>query len=75
MNTTTPVIRKRNKFNDDNPKYMSVEWMADMLGINLAAAYALVKQPGFPAIRISPRRIVIVADALDRWMTEHATGA
>lgn len=70
---TTPVIKKRT--NADDQKYLTVERMADTLGINLASAYALVKQPGFPAIRISPRRIVIVADALDRWMTEHATGA
>ena len=71
--STTPVIKKQN--NVDSQKYLTVERMADTLGINLASAYSLVKQPGFPAIRISPRRIVIVADALDRWMTEHATGA
>lgn len=69
--TTTTVIKKR----DTDDRYITVERMADTLGINLASAYALAKQPGFPAIRLSPRRIVIVADALDRWMTEHATGA
>lgn len=68
---TTPVIKKR----DTDDRYITVERMADALGINLTSAYALAKQPGFPAIRLSPRRIVIVADALDRWMTEHATGA
>lgn len=73
MNNPTPSTKKRTIVNDQ--KYLTVDKMADILGINLVAAYSLVKQPGFPAIRISPRRIIIVADGLDNWMREHATGA
>lgn len=55
-----------------NPKYESVEWLAKTLGINLPAAYALTKQEGFPAVRITPRRIVVIVDALDAWMQHQA---
>ena len=73
MNNSTPSANERTNVNGQ--KYLTVDELADILGINLNAAYSLVKQPGFPAIRISPRRIIIIADSLDNWMREHATGA
>lgn len=48
--------------------YITVEEAAKMLGINLNAMYLLCRRPGFPAVRVSPRRIVIPAKGLHEWM-------
>lgn len=42
--------------------------LAKRLGINLNSAYALTKRPDFPAIRVSPRRIVIPIAGLEMWL-------
>ena len=55
-----------------NPRYESVGWLAKTLGINITQAYQLTRQQGFPAVRISPRRIVVIVDALDAWMQQQA---
>lgn len=43
-----------------------------MLGVNIQTAYSLTKQKGFPAIRVSERRIIIPVDALNKWLNEAA---
>lgn len=50
----------------------TVEELAEALGIAKANAYALCRQPDFPAIRVSPRRIVIPVDGLKAWMQRNA---
>lgn len=47
--------------------------VAAELGINMNAAYALVKQPGFPSIRIG-KRIIIPKEAYNKWLLEAAKG-
>ena len=49
--------------------------VAALLGINLPKAYELARQEGFPAIRISPRRIVIPKAAFERWLDSQSCGA
>lgn len=46
---------------------MSVQDLANMLGISLPKAYELVKQPGFPVIHIGAR-ILIPIDAFKEWL-------
>ena len=46
--------------------------VAELLGINLPATYSLLKQRGFPAIRVSPRRIVVPKAAFHRWLDNAA---
>ncbi len=50
----------------------SVPEVAKSLGISLSCAYALCRQSDFPAIRVSPRRIVIPVDGLKAWMERNA---
>lgn len=50
----------------------SVRDLPALLGINLQSAYELVHMQGFPAIRVSARRIVIPVDALNRWLDQQA---
>jgi excisionase family DNA binding protein len=53
----------------------TVPEVAALLGINLPKAYELARQEGFPAIRISPRRIVIPKAAFERWLDSQSCGA
>ncbi|MBQ3155238.1 MAG: helix-turn-helix domain-containing protein [Clostridia bacterium] len=51
---------------------VSVEEMAKMLGISKPVAYELIKREGFPAVRISPRRIIIPLARLSEWINSDA---
>lgn len=51
---------------------LSVEEMANELGISRPIAYELIKREGFPAIRISERRIIIPVEALRNWLNKNA---
>jgi excisionase family DNA binding protein len=50
----------------------SVEELAKSLGISKPVAYELIKREGFPAIRVSERRIIIPVDALRSWLNANA---
>jgi len=50
----------------------TVPEVAALLGINLPRAYELTRQPGFPAIRVSSRRIIIPKEAFHRWLESAA---
>ena len=54
----------------DNKLTLSVEELAVELGISKPVAYELIKREGFPAIRVSERRIVIPVEALKLWLLE-----
>ena len=56
----------------DNKMTVSVEEMASMLGISRSVAYQLVKEQGFPAIRVSERRLIIPIKSLEKWLEERA---
>ena len=46
---------------------ISVAELSMQMGISLPKAYELVKQPGFPTIRVGTR-ILIPVDAFNRWL-------
>jgi hypothetical protein len=58
---------------DELPAAVSV-WpgLGQALGISRATAFALVKEPGFPAIRVGKKRIIIPKDRLMDWISEKA---
>ena len=49
---------------------INVQELSELLGISVPSAYNLIKLPGFPAVRLSPRRVVIPLDALNRWLND-----
>ena len=51
---------------------VTVPEMAKMLGISRPLAYELAKKRGFPAIRVSERRIIIPVDRLHAWLSANA---
>ena len=58
---------------DELPAALSV-WpgLGKALGISRATAYKLIKQPGFPALRVSSKKIVIPKDKLVQYLYEKA---
>ena len=56
-----------------NEMAMTVQEVADSLGVCVPTAYGLVNRPGFPKIRVG-RRILIPREAFIRWLNEEASG-
>ncbi|HHX51354.1 MAG TPA: helix-turn-helix domain-containing protein [Clostridia bacterium] len=54
------------------PAVYTVLEVAALLDINVPSAYELARRPDFPAIRVSPRRIIIPRDAFHRWLEQAA---
>ena len=50
---------------------MSVQELSTRMGISLPKAYALIKEPDFPVIRIGTR-ILIPTDAFREWLVIHS---
>ena len=50
---------------------MSVVELSIRMGICLAKAYELVKQPGFPKIYVGTR-ILIPMDGFNKWLEQHS---
>ena len=48
---------------------MSVQELAQQMGISLPKAYELVKEPGFPTIRIGTR-ILIPVEGFQNWLRQ-----
>lgn len=51
---------------------VSVEEMAEMLGISRSVAYQLIKQSDFPVVRVSERRLIIPVKSLEKWLEDRA---
>ncbi len=60
--------------NNANDLYqgLSVDDVAATLGISRGTAFKLVKQPGFPSIRVNSKRIITPKEMLIKWLTEQA---
>ncbi len=54
---------------------INVPELAKMLGVSRPVAYELTKREGFPAIRVSERRIIIPVDKLNEWLAREAERA
>lgn len=50
---------------------MSVQELAVEMGISLPKAYELVKEPGFPTIRVGTR-ILIPTEAYKEWLLRNS---
>jgi len=52
---------------------ISVQELSAYMGISLAKAYELVKQPGFPVLRIGTRFLIPV-DSFNTWLNRKIEG-
>lgn len=55
-----------------NKAVFDVKEAAKYLGVCPATIYSLCKRTDFPAVRVSPRRIIFPVDALNRWLEDNA---
>ena len=53
---------------------IDVDELAEALGISKPTAYEFCNREDFPAIRVTPRRIIIPVDGLQRWLEEQSGG-
>lgn len=53
-------------------KYMTVAELAEYLGVSKPMAYTLARRSDFPAIVLGERRIIVIAELVDKWMLEQA---
>ena len=51
---------------------VSVEEMAEMLGISRSIAYQIIKEKDFPVVRVSERRLIIPVKSLEKWLEARA---
>jgi len=56
----------------DLPVCMQVKDVANCLGVSTVTAYELARHPGFPAVKVSERRIVVPRDRFLRWLENSA---
>lgn len=53
-------------------RMLEAQDIKEILGIALGSVYKLMKQPDFPAIRISARRYVVPEEAFKKWLEDQA---
>lgn len=51
---------------------LNLKEVASMMGVCLSSVRKLCDDPSFPAIRVSPRRIVVPVDAFKVWLSNNA---
>ncbi|MBO7310627.1 MAG: helix-turn-helix domain-containing protein [Clostridia bacterium] len=66
---TTAILTQTDKL------VLDVAELAKVLGVSKPVAYELIKRRGFPAVRVSERRIVIPVDSLCKWLEAEASAA
>ena len=57
---------------EQSMKMLEAQDIKEILGIALGSVYKLMKQPDFPAIRISARRYVVPEEAFRKWLEDQA---
>lgn len=57
---------------ENKVKMLEAQDIKEILGIALGSVYKLMKQPDFPAIRISARRYVVPEEAFKKWLEDQA---
>ncbi len=58
---------------DELPLFLNAETVAKVLGVSISSGYELMREPGFPALRVG-NRIVIPKERFIRWVDERTGG-
>ncbi len=57
---------------NDLPLTLKVEQVAEILQVGRNTAYSLIRQKGFPVVRIGEKRVVIPRDRFLQWLNDNA---
>ncbi len=58
---------------DELPLFLNAETVAKALGVSISSGYELMREPGFPALRVG-NRIVIPKERFIQWVNERSGG-
>jgi predicted DNA-binding transcriptional regulator AlpA len=58
---------------DQLPLFLNANTVAQVLGVSISSAYELMRETGFPALRIG-NRIVVPKEKFCRWVDEQTGG-
>ena len=58
---------------DELPLFLNAQTVAKALGVSASSGYELMREPGFPALRVG-NRIVIPKERFIRWVDERTGG-
>ena len=58
---------------DQLPLFLNANTVAQTLGVSISSAYELMRETGFPALRIG-NRIVVPKEKFCRWVDEQTGG-
>ena len=59
---------------DELPLFLNAETVAKVLGVSASSGYELMREPGFPVMRVG-NRIVIPKERFIQWVNERSGGA
>ena len=59
---------------DELPLFLNSELVAKVLGVSLSSGYELMRQPGFPVLRVGSR-MVVPKEKFMQWAEEQSGGA
>ena len=64
--------RSSYKSYDELPLFLQADLISDVLGISISSAYELMREKGFPALRIGSR-IVVPREKFIQWVDENTS--
>ena len=64
--------RSSYKSYDELPLFLQADLISDVLGISISSAYELMRENGFPALRIGSR-IVVPREKFIQWVDENTS--
>ena len=64
--------RSNYKSYDELPLFLQADLISDVLGISISSAYELMREKGFPALRIG-NRIVVPREKFIQWVDENTS--
>ena len=59
---------------DDLPLFLNVNLVAQVLGVSISTAYEVMREPGFPVLRVGSR-MVVPKEKFIQWAEEQVGGA
>ena len=58
---------------DELPLFLNAKTVAKVLGVSPSSGYELMREPGFPVLRVG-NRMVVPKEQFIQWVTEHTEG-
>ena len=59
---------------DDLPLFLNANLVAQVLGVSISTAYEVMREPGFPVLRVGSR-MVVPKEKFMQWVEKQSGGA